>query len=231
MIERGKVCVSISASDPTRALSMATSAAKNSDVIEIRLDGMNLPLVQEFTKKLEVPLLFTCRPDWEGGNYTGTEEERIALLELAAKEGADFVDIELKTADKLRAKLISSARGHQTKTIVSWHDFKTTPSTQALTSILQDQYRSGADIGKIVTTARNFQDVLRVLSLQDLASEMGFPLCAFCMGRIGMISRLATLELGGFMSYAAPDNGEPTAAGQLSVSAMRKSLECFNDGD
>ena len=46
-----------------------------------------------------------------------------------------------------------------------------------------------------------------------------------------MISRVATLELGGYMTYAAPDDGQLTAPGQLSLSAMLKALECFDEQD
>lgn len=229
MVPKGKICVSVADGDPDRALAVAAGAAAQAAVVEIRLDAMARPVIAPFVEKLGVSILFTCRPAWEGGSFTGTEEARFALLEEAVKGGATYVDVELRADEKLRQHLLAVAREHQVKVIVSWHDFKTTASAQALQSIFQEQYRSGADIGKIVTTARDFQDVLRVLALQDVASEMGFPLCAFCMGRAGMISRVATLELGGFMTYAAPDDGPATAPGQLSVSAMLKAVECFDE--
>lgn len=223
-----KICVSVAESAVDRALAVATAAAVPAAVVEIRLDALDQPVVAPFVDKINVPLLFACRPTWEGGNFSGSEEERFVLLEEAIKGGAAYVDIELRADEKLRRHLLTLASEHQVKVIISWHDFKTTASPQALQSILQEQYRSGADIGKIVTTARNFQDVLRVLTLQETASEMGFPLCAFCMGRVGMISRIATLELGGFMTYAAPDDGPATAPGQLPVAALLRAVECFD---
>jgi 3-dehydroquinate dehydratase-1/3-dehydroquinate dehydratase/shikimate dehydrogenase len=229
MTPNGKICVSIAESDSERALEVAAGAAEQAAVLEIRLDALARPAVAPFVEQLDVPLLFTCRPIWEGGGFTGTEEERFALLEEAVRLGATYVDVELRADEELRQPLLVLARKHQVKTIVSWHDFKTTASAQGLRSIFEAQYRSGADIGKIVTMARNFQDVLRVLALQEIAAEMGFPLCAFCMGRSGMISRIATLELGGFMTYAAPDHGPATAPGQLPVTALRKALECFDE--
>ncbi|MEN8135442.1 MAG: type I 3-dehydroquinate dehydratase [Thermodesulfobacteriota bacterium] len=224
----GKICVSVAESDAGRALAVAAGAVAQAAVVEIRLDAMDRPLIAPFVEKVDVPLIFTCRPVWEGGSFTGTEEERFALLEEAVRSGAAYVDVELRADEKLRQHLLAVAREYQVQVIISWHDFKSTASAQALQSIFQEQYRSGADIGKIVTTARNFQDVLRVLALQDAASEMGFPLCAFCMGRVGMVSRVATLELGGFMTYAAPDDGPATAPGQLSVSALHRAVECFD---
>jgi len=229
MALKRNICVSIADGNLERALELAAGAAGQASVLEIRLDALDRPVVAPFIERLDVPLLFTCRPTWEGGGFAGTEEERFVLLEEAVRGGAAYVDVELRADEELRQKLIGLSRKHRAKVIVSWHDFKTTASSQALQTIFQALYRSGADIGKIVTTARNFQDVLRVLALQESAYEMGFPLCAFCMGQAGMVSRIATLELGGYMTYAAPDHGQITASGQLSLSKMLGALECFNE--
>jgi len=116
----------------------------------------------------------------------------------------------------------------RTKLICSWHNFTLTPSASELEAILGQQIASGAHIGKIVTMAEDSRDVLRVLNLPPLAAEHGFPLIAFCMGEAGMISRAATLFLGGYMTYAAPDSGKGSAPGQLPVSAMRAMLASLN---
>jgi 3-dehydroquinate dehydratase len=39
-----------------------------------------------------------------------------------------------------------------------------------------------------------------------------------------MVSRLATLQLGGFMTYATPDIGNAAAPGQLPVSFVREMI-------
>lgn len=227
----GKICVSIAENDLSQALDLAAESGLLADVLEIRLDALKVPEFTPFMGLLpNVQLLFTCRPEWEGGGFRGSEEARIELL-AAAATGAAYVDIELRTAEGLRTSLIKRARQSGAKVIVSWHDFKTTASRQALESILQEQCRSGADLGKIVTTPRDFRDVLRLMSLQELAAEIGFPLCAFCMGEIGAISRIATLELGGAMTYAAPNGGRATAPGQLPVASMRRIQELLHAAD
>jgi 3-dehydroquinate dehydratase-1/3-dehydroquinate dehydratase/shikimate dehydrogenase len=217
-----RLCVSIAGATPAEALALAKEAETIADVIEIRLDSMAHPEIPLFLDGLSKPLLFTNRPTWEGGSCTGEEKERIALLKQAAQAGAAYVDIELNSDPTLATELIEAARANNCKTIVSWHDFKCTASSQALSEIFQRQCRSGADIGKIVTTARCFQDVFRVLALQEQAAELGLPLIAFCMGPIGMISRVATADLGGYMTYAASDNGPATAPGQLPASSLRR---------
>lgn len=37
-----------------------------------------------------------CRPTWEGGQYDGDEQSRLAALRLAMELGADHIDVELK---------------------------------------------------------------------------------------------------------------------------------------
>lgn len=217
-----KICVSIAAPSVAEAVRAAEAIEPAADVIEIRLDALAAPEISPFIDKLHKPLLFTNRPTREGGSFTGEERSRIKPLLEALAAGAAYVDVELSTDSDLQQQVLTAAREHGGRVIVSWHNFQATPSAQALAIVFQKQYRSGAHIGKIVTTARDFRDVLRVLDLQVEAAEMDFPLIAFCMGRPGTISRVATLELNGFMTYAAPDRGSATAPGQLPVSVLRR---------
>nr|MBF0222913.1 type I 3-dehydroquinate dehydratase [Desulfobulbaceae bacterium] len=217
----GKVCVAVAAETTTEAIRLAKTAEAEADVIEIRLDALHTPEVVPFIEAITAPLLFTNRAQWEGGSFSGSEEERLDFLYQAVASGAAFIDIELKTEAALQKELIKEAHNKNTQTIVSWHSFSSTPSMQALRSILQDQYKTGARIGKIITMATAPHDVLRVLNLLVEASELGFPLIAFCMGAPGIVSRVATTELGGYMTYAAADRSLGTAPGQLELHALK----------
>ena len=222
------ICVSIAEESLDKALEVASGVQGLADLIEVRLDVLAEPRAEEFIRSINKPLLFTCRPEWEGGKYSGSEDERIKILRKALDDGAAYVDVELRTERSARQELIESARNKGVKSIVSWHDFKTTASKNALESVVQEIYQTGAAIGKLVTMARDYQDVLRVLELQVLAHEVGLPLCAFCMGEAGMISRVATMKMGGHITYAAPDGGQAAAPGQLPVSKLVKIRELLN---
>jgi 3-dehydroquinate dehydratase-1/3-dehydroquinate dehydratase/shikimate dehydrogenase len=213
------------------AIQAARKVQALADVIEIRLDSLTAPAIEPLLQAIDVPLLFTCRPDWEGGLYHGPEEKRLALLMQAVQCQAPYVDIELRSGQSTVEPLCEAARKNRTQVIISWHDFNSTPDQAELADILARQHDSGAHIGKIVTMAHDFRDVLRVLQLQEEAHRKEFPLIAFCMGSAGMISRLATLELGGFMTYAAPDAGEATAPGQLAVADLRSCFRTFRHAD
>ncbi|MGW8160708.1 MAG: type I 3-dehydroquinate dehydratase [Desulfobulbales bacterium] len=223
------ICVSVAGTRTDQALAIARRAADQADVIEIRLDSLVQPEIEPFVEGLTKPLLFTNRPEWEGGSFTGTEAARIGVLLQAVQHDCGLVDLELKSAPALRGEMLDALIDHpKTGLIISWHDFSGTPADDELAEILQQQMESGAHIGKIVTTANDYRDVLRILDLQLIAAENNFPLIAFCMGAIGRISRLATIKLGGYMTYAAPDDGEETAPGQIAVSVLRNMLTALS---
>jgi len=213
--------VAIAKETVPEALDEARKMALAADVIEIRLDYLKEIDVAPFSVSVHKPLLFTNRPAWEGGRYTGNEEVRIVSLAEAVEQQAAYVDLEVlapnSSHDRLRDKLDHST----TRLILSWHNFKETPNYIKLIDIFTLMQDKGADIAKIVTMAHDYLDVLRVLRLQEEAARLEFPLIAFCMGAPGVISRIATLELGGYMTYCSADGDQGTAPGQVSVGALR----------
>lgn len=213
---RRRICVSVGVTDRDEALDLVKRESVVADVIEVRLDYLDDKVVAPFVSASTVPLLFTNRAEWEGGFFQGPEEERIGFLAEAADAGAAYIDCELRAPVESRLRLKEKTAGTGTKLILSYHDFTTTPTDEELQGVLMAMQEQGADIGKIITTATDYLDVIRVLKLQELASQRNFQLIAFCMGKPGMISRLATVELGGYMTYCSTATGEKTAPGQIS---------------
>jgi 3-dehydroquinate dehydratase-1/3-dehydroquinate dehydratase/shikimate dehydrogenase len=227
MARSGLICVSVAADDVASILAAVLPVVPLVDVVEIRLDSMKDPLIAPCVANIPRPVLVTNRPTWEGGLYAGGEQDRIDLLCQGVQSGARFVDIELLTVADLRAQVLQEARKYGAKVIISSHDFKGTPSVASLQETLQQMIASGADIGKIVTTATNAEAAVRILALQQEAMASSFPLSAFAMGTAGKISRLATLYLGGFMTYAAISADQATAPGQLSVHDLHALIALF----
>ncbi|MGW8195670.1 MAG: type I 3-dehydroquinate dehydratase [Desulforhopalus sp.] len=225
----GGICVAVAAPDTESALSAVRPIRHEVDVVEVRLDGMRECNLLRLSQEIDRPLLFTNRPAWEGGLCMKSEEERLTPLLDAVEYKAAYVDLELKTSLPLRERLLDKIRRSRTQLIVSYHDFEKTPDDARLAEILHEQRQSGAHIGKIVTMAHDYLDVLRVLHLQCAAKSLDFPLIAFCMGDEGKISRIITLVLGGYMTYAALDEQQATAPGQLSVGKLKTALALLSD--
>jgi 3-dehydroquinate dehydratase-1/3-dehydroquinate dehydratase/shikimate dehydrogenase len=230
-MKRGRICVSASFPDADAVGHAVLPIEEFVDVVEIRLDAMAEPEVEKCLHLFQLPLLFTNRPTWEGGDFSGTEQARLAPLLLAMRLQAAYVDLEFRTEKQLREELLDRIQQSSTRLILSWHDFESTPTAAELTDTMVQMQATGADIGKIVTTARTPEDVLRVLALQEKARELQFPLISFCMGDAGRISRFATLYLDGFMTYVAPAEEQATAPGQFSALHFQQLRTLFDHGN
>ena len=218
-----KICVAIGERSPEKALETARMV-EGADVIEIRLDYFQQVEPEPFIKELTPEILFTCRPVWEGGLFKGGEDERLAILLKAVQAGADYIDVELEASAEMYKRLDEAieASGGKTKKIVSSHDFSSTRKFDDLVDLVERMIEKDADIGKLITTATDSVDVLRVFNLLEYAKNRNFPLISFCMGEIGAVSRLASCDMGGYMTYCSADGQPVTAPGQISVSDLKR---------
>jgi 3-dehydroquinate dehydratase type I len=87
------------------------------DLVELRLDTVADPSVPGALEGRRVPVILTCRPAWEGGQFKGSEEERRRILEDALACDADPVDIEW------RAFTMPLAQTAGRRVVLSMHDF------------------------------------------------------------------------------------------------------------
>jgi 3-dehydroquinate dehydratase-1/3-dehydroquinate dehydratase/shikimate dehydrogenase len=225
-MERGKICVSLAGPDATTMYNQVEQVLNRVDVVEIRLDSMVKADIYGCRSLMHKPLLFTNRPVWEGGACDAPEEKRIAPLFEAIRQNVAYIDFELRADQRLRQRLLAAASITSTRMVLSWHNFDSTPPQEKLEEVLAEMVesnaRTGKIIGKIVTTAHSPKDALRVLRLQEQAKVANFPLSCFCMGEPGRITRLATLYLGGYMTYTCLNDAQATAPGQLSLNQLRK---------
>ena len=82
--------------------------------------------------------------------------------------------------------------------------------------ILKQEIDSGANVCKIVTTAKKIEDNLAVLNFVSSMSSKAKLVC-FCMGEHGKVSRLLSPMFGAFFTFASLELGSETAAGQMAI--------------
>lgn len=219
------ICIPIVATTTDDAMAQMEKAAPLADVLELRIDQIrNADLEQLMNGKQTGKLiLVTNRRKDEGGAFSGSERERVALLKDAVALGADYVDIEAGTEKHLMRELVTQIEKHHhyTKWIISSHDFSGTSSDEALQKRFDACSRMGSDIVKIVTHAHTVDDNLRVLGLIPYARNKGRAIIALCMGEQGKISRIMAPLLGAAWSYASLEKGAESAPGQLTAEEMR----------
>ena len=214
---RYKTCASVAEKTPKRLKQTLTKALKKSDYAEIRFDFLNPNLVPDALQQIKKDLrkcVCTLRPVSEGGKFEGGEKNRISIIKLIAEYNPFLLDVELNTLSKNK-NLRRYLKNTGTDILVSWHNFKQTPSNSALKKKLTQMKKISNNI-KIVTMAKSINDATQVLSLYK---NNNTKLIAFSMGNYGRISRLLCLLLGSPYTYASL--GKPIAAGQFNVDEIK----------
>jgi len=217
-----RICVPIVEATVNRARGRYQRAARKGLWTEARLDYLEerAPDLARLFRGLPGPVIATNRLAAEGGRWSGSEPDRRRLLEEALALGVTCLDLEL-SADAGWRRDVAAHRG-ATKLILSWHDFAGTPETARLEAVLKEMLQAEADIVKLVTTAQQPEDNLRVLSLIPQARARGRDIIAFCMGPLGKWSRVAAPLLGGWLTFAPFSKSGASAPGQLTVNDVKR---------
>ena len=194
-------------------LRAARDAAHGADLVEMRLDSVRDPDVAAALAGRRCPVLVTCRPTWEGGQFDGTEEERHRLLHQAFELGAEWVDLEWRGGFE---RLVTGRHGQNV--VLSMHAFDETPSD--LETRYRDMRATGAEVVKLATYAGSADDVIRLLELGRGSGSA--PIVLVGMGPIGVVSRLLPHRFRSAWTYA----GEGVAPGQVPLSQMVGRYRC-----
>jgi 3-dehydroquinate dehydratase type I len=215
-----RICVSILPKNNLEALKLIEKAEKaQADFVEVRLDCLEISRkLSDLSASTKIPLIATNKLQSEKGFFAGTETERQQTLLNAAKNGFEYVDVDLSSPK--HKDTVSQLKLLGAKPIVSYHKFDGTLNASAMEKVLDEQIASGASVCKIVVTAKQVEDNLPALSFVSFASGKAKLVC-FCMDEKGKVSRLLSPMFGAFFTFASLENGSETAAGQMSISDMR----------
>jgi 3-dehydroquinate dehydratase-1 len=220
-----KTCISIAEDSPIKLQKTLKVALKKSDYAEIRFDFLKaekIPEAIEMVKNDLKRVVCTLRPKNEGGKFEGSEKERVAIIKLIAEYNPFLLDVEYNTIKKNK-NLEKFLKLSKTKFLVSWHDFKKTPSFSVLKSQMSRMSKFSSTV-KIVTTAKTVEDSTQVLQLYNKRGKTS--LIAFSMGDSGRMSRILCLYLGSPYTYVSL--GKPVAPGQFSVDEIKKIIALQN---
>lgn len=210
----GKVpCIAVPFRDRTPLSAIRKAKQEGAGIAELRIDLFSSAgpehVLREIRKFRAFPTIATLRSRREGGNWRGGETERLFLFKTVLPQVA-AVDIELSSGVILK-EVVAAARKAKKTVIVSFHDFKKTPSGSRLASVLAEAKSRGADIVKIAAFARNADDVKRLADF-TLANRKK-NLIVIAMGKKGTVSRILFPALGSLVTFA--HGGRQTAPGQL----------------
>lgn len=209
------VCVTVTAGTvpELRRRRDAVSTEGGADMVELRLDHLDRPDLEAVAAAVEGrlrPVIVTCRAQWEGGRFAGSEEERHRLVEAAAAAGAEFVDVEAQAA--FAADIIRARRGRGV--VLSSHVFGEAPCD------LETRYAAmrstGAEVVKLAVEAQRLSDTLRVMEIAASPAAGDGSHVLLAMGEPGVPSRVLAARLRNRWTYA----GDGVAPGQPSPARL-----------
>ncbi|MEI6350090.1 MAG: type I 3-dehydroquinate dehydratase [Verrucomicrobiota bacterium] len=200
------------------------------DFLELRVDAFasfDLERLESEIGRLPAPLLVTVRHPKEGGaNQLGLSQRRALFKRFLPH--ATLIDVELRSAGEL-SDILAEAREQRIATVLSHHDFRTTPSIKRLQALAQAASRTGCTVFKVATVASS-PKALAVL-MEFLASHRpvprsralpGMALAVMGMGEFGKISRLALGRAGSVLNYGYLD--KPQVSGQWPAELLKQRL-------
>jgi 3-dehydroquinate dehydratase/shikimate dehydrogenase len=178
------------------------AARRGARFIELRLDLLrHLPDFKRLLADKPCPFMAAIRRKEDGGLWGRPEEARRTLLRHAIAAGFDWVDLETDVIDAI-------PRFGSVRRVVSYHNFREVPDD--LDEIYQRMCRQDADVIKVAVRAQHPVDNVRILRLLQRATH---PTVAFCMGDIGLPSRILGGRCGAPFTYAAFNKERTLAPG------------------
>jgi 3-dehydroquinate dehydratase/shikimate dehydrogenase len=192
---RPLLCATVTA--PTMAeLRKERDRVRDADLVELRLDTVSDPNVAGALAGRRQPVIVTCRAEWEGGSFRGSEEERHRLLGEALALGAEYVDVEWRAHFD---DLLSRTGGR--RIVLSKHDFDRVPDDLAESA--RAMRATGAEVVKIAAKANRLADCLRLLEVSEAQGKSkDGKVVVIAMGEQGVATRVLAGRFGSSWTYA-----------------------------
>jgi 3-dehydroquinate dehydratase/shikimate dehydrogenase len=210
------IIVSITGPSHEDALRQIRTSRRYADLFEFRLDLLGNPDARLLLRAAGRPVIATCRPVWEGGAFRDDEDRRIQILLEACRNGAAFVDLELR-ADQSAYRLLRLTR---IPLILSFH------ATHGESPDLADLYtrfrRRDAAILKFAYVATDAWQMIHAIEFLRRARSDHQKAIAIGMGQPGEATRILYKKFGGWATYAGTEDGRTSAPGQLSGRVLRE---------
>ena len=111
------------------------------------------------------------------------------------------------------------SREHETRLILSYHNFGYTPGRDVLVERFLEADRLGADVAKVAAMPRDRDDVITLLAATAIAeAKARIPLISMSMGPLGAATRMVGGVFGSSLSFAIGEGA--SAPGQMPIADL-----------
>lgn len=219
MSNKFKICTVLAENNFSSTVKVLKKVEGESDLLELRADflsNLDKKLIFLLKKQINLPVIFTLRTREFGGKSKLNEASRKKLFQAAIDAEFDYLDLEVGS------KLATQLDRKNTKLIISYHNFQSTPGDKYLEKVIAKAKKNNPDIIKIATLVKSKKDLwtLAKILLFNRLNRSKQRLIVVGMGEKGKISRIIFPYLGSFLTYVVSNN--KIAAGQFTLKEMQK---------
>ena len=197
---------------------------KNSHISEEEYIPTIVNLVEEVHSRYEkMPILFTWRTLAEGGETSLSNEKYCNLLQaIVDQDLVQAVDVELFAYTDTMGQIIKEAHHQEIQTVMSYHNFQSTPDLEILHVYAERMISAGASVIKFALMPTTSDDVLSALQFTKELTQRypQLPRITMSMGKLGQMTRTCGNVFGNCLTFGTL--GQASAPGQVEVAVLKQ---------
>ena len=205
------LCIAVAPVSRTLGMVDILNAASQADLIELRLDRLEKdPDLGEMLKVTDKPILVSCRRKCDGGDWDGSEEDRLMLLRKAIVAGPAYIELEVDIASAV-------PRFGKTKRVISYTQLdKPLGQVEQVYDRCKSQH---ADVVKLVGPTPTLEAAWPLLAA--MSKKRDVPLVGMGLGAEGVMFSILGLKYGAPWIYAALEEGLEAFSGQITIADLK----------
>ena len=205
-------CISVTPASRTFAKVDMLNAARQCDLIELCLDRLvKEPDVADLISGVDKPVLVSCRRKNEGGQFEGSDEQRLAILRQAIVANPAYIELDYESAQTI-------PRFGNTKRVVAYTSLRKPFNATDIEEIFTEAKQLDADIVKFTWPTPTLEAAWPLLAA--VAKKNALPAVGFGLGRAGLTFSLLGRKYGSPWIYAALERGMEAFDEQATVNDL-----------
>ncbi len=206
------ICISVTPVSRTFAKVDLLNASFQCDLIELCLDRLvKEPDVKDMIDGISKPIMISCRRKEDGGQFDGTDEERMMLMRQAIVAGPAYVELDYATAQLI-------PRFGQTKRVINYTSLNRPFSQADIEEIFKEAKQVKGDVVKFTWPTPTLEAAWPLLAA--VAKKHDLPAVGLGLGKAGVTFSLLGRKYGSPWLYAALEKGMEAYDGQSTVSEL-----------
>tara|TARA_B100000029_G_scaffold501233_1_gene574220 strand:- start:723 stop:2153 length:1431 start_codon:yes stop_codon:yes gene_type:complete len=205
------ICISVTPESRRLAKADLLNASRQGDLIELCLDHLvKSPDIADLVEAVDKPILVACRRSQDGGQWTGSEEERLQLLRQAIVAEPEWIELDLDIASQV-------PRYGKTQRVVAYTSlYQPLGASRAeIDQIFEKAQKADADVVKFTWPTPTLEAAWPLLSVVSQSRDL--PVVGMGLGDCGLTFSLLGRKYGSPWIYAALERGMEAYEGQPTV--------------